>query len=139
MNMTIDKQALKQRWVEALRSGEYEQGAGALRNGDKFCCLGVLCDILTDEEREELGVEWVVRTYPRIDLAVGEVGAPDGLGGKIRSTSMLPEQLTARLGLDFDAAVRLASMNDGDLDGNHRKFGFKAIASYIESRKTLFK
>ena len=32
-------------WVEALRSGEYKQGGGKLRNGDKFCCLGVACDL----------------------------------------------------------------------------------------------
>lgn len=32
-------------WVEALRSGKYRQGEGALRSEDKFCCLGVLADI----------------------------------------------------------------------------------------------
>lgn len=36
-------------WVKALRSGEYKQGYGYLhykRGGkDKFCCLGVLCDL----------------------------------------------------------------------------------------------
>lgn len=35
----------KKRWVDALRSGEYEQGTGGLRStADKFCCLGVLTD-----------------------------------------------------------------------------------------------
>lgn len=37
---------LKDKWVTALRSGKYEQGSGRLRNGDKFCCLGVLCDVI---------------------------------------------------------------------------------------------
>lgn len=33
-------------WVKALRSGDYEQGKFALRTRDnKFCCLGVLCDL----------------------------------------------------------------------------------------------
>lgn len=36
---------IKREWIEALRSGKYEQGKGSLRDGDKFCCLGVLCDI----------------------------------------------------------------------------------------------
>lgn len=39
---------LKRKWVNALFSGEYKQGRGALRGGennDEFCCLGVLCDI----------------------------------------------------------------------------------------------
>lgn len=41
----MDKE-LKRKWVEALRSGKYEQGHGALRKDDKFCCLGVLCDVV---------------------------------------------------------------------------------------------
>lgn len=39
-------QEIKARWVDALRSGDYEQGTGTLRNrDDKFCCLGVLMDL----------------------------------------------------------------------------------------------
>ena len=34
----------KIKWLEALRSGKYQQGKGNLRNGDSYCCLGVLCD-----------------------------------------------------------------------------------------------
>ena len=33
------------RWVEALRSGKFEQGQHALRKEDSFCCLGVACEI----------------------------------------------------------------------------------------------
>lgn len=41
---------IKQRWTTALRSGEYEQGRGALATGRfaggwSYCCLGVLCEI----------------------------------------------------------------------------------------------
>src|SRR5678815_494059 len=37
---------VKEQWLAALRSGEYKQGRGALRQGDDtFCCLGVLCDL----------------------------------------------------------------------------------------------
>jgi len=47
-------QSIKEKWVEALRSGDYERGEGALRRGyskdsDKYCCLGVLCDIVKEE------------------------------------------------------------------------------------------
>lgn len=31
--------------VEALRSGEFEQGEGYLRKGDTYCCLGVACKV----------------------------------------------------------------------------------------------
>jgi len=37
------------KWVAALRSGKYEQGTGQLRNGDTYCCLGVLCDVALKE------------------------------------------------------------------------------------------
>lgn len=41
-------------WIEALESGRYKQGDGALRRKadafddrpDQFCCLGVLCDLV---------------------------------------------------------------------------------------------
>lgn len=39
------KREIADKWVEALRSRKYKQGDGCLRNGDNFCCLGVLCDI----------------------------------------------------------------------------------------------
>lgn len=40
------KQELKQRWIEALRSGDYQQGIGQLRSkNDEFCCLAVLCSV----------------------------------------------------------------------------------------------
>ncbi len=37
---------LKAQWIAALRSGEYRQGEGKLRDGGNYCCLGVLCDIV---------------------------------------------------------------------------------------------
>lgn len=39
------KADIRTRWISALRSGEYQQGTGALRTDGGFCCLGVLCDI----------------------------------------------------------------------------------------------
>lgn len=42
---------IRARWAAALRSGDYEQGHEALRQispdggPDKWCCLGVLCDL----------------------------------------------------------------------------------------------
>jgi hypothetical protein len=39
------KPEVKQMWLEALRSGKYKQGKHQLRSGNKFCCLGVLCEV----------------------------------------------------------------------------------------------
>lgn len=32
-------------WIEALRSGKYEQTTEKLNHDGAFCCLGVLCDL----------------------------------------------------------------------------------------------
>jgi hypothetical protein len=50
------KKDIKDIWVTALRSGKYEQGKEALRrSNDKFCCLGVLCDLF---QKETGRAEW---------------------------------------------------------------------------------
>ena len=38
---------IKAKWVEALRSGEYEQGENSLLHGGRYCCLGVLASLAT--------------------------------------------------------------------------------------------
>lgn len=40
----VNKENIR-KWVDALRSGEYEQKSGSLRQYDKFCCLGVACEV----------------------------------------------------------------------------------------------
>ena len=40
---------VKQKWVDALRSGKYEQGSEKLRSMSGYCCLGVLCDLYAQE------------------------------------------------------------------------------------------
>lgn len=46
---------VKQKWLEALRSGEYKQTKENLHDGNGFCCLGVLCDL----HAKERGTNWV--------------------------------------------------------------------------------
>lgn len=58
------REKIKERWINALTSGEYQQASGCLKiTSDKspisngtmsFCCLGVLCDLYS----QEVGVEW---------------------------------------------------------------------------------
>ena len=45
------KKSYAMKWVVALRSGKYKQGKGRLHkvnasNHHKYCCLGVLCDVV---------------------------------------------------------------------------------------------
>lgn len=46
---------LKKEWIEALRSGDYNQGRYILYNEreNKHCCLGVLSCILQKENRKQ--------------------------------------------------------------------------------------
>lgn len=37
---------IKAKWLTALRSGKYQQGQNFLQRDDKFCCLGVLCEVM---------------------------------------------------------------------------------------------
>lgn len=56
----MNKEVIK-KWVDALRSGEYIQGRGALRSiHNRFCCLGVLCDLHCQEFNNKWdGVEYL--------------------------------------------------------------------------------
>lgn len=40
---------VKEKWVKALLSGQYQQGIAHLHIGNKYCCLGVLCDLAVQE------------------------------------------------------------------------------------------
>ncbi len=42
-------------WCTALESGEYEQTSFTLKNGNAYCCLGVLCEVAK--------AEGVIQTY----------------------------------------------------------------------------
>ena len=79
------KPEIKKDWVAALRDGSYEQGKGQLRNSEnKFCCLGVLCDLA-----EQAGV------------VTAEYDKDDGYyyGG---NNGYLPEVVREWAGLDRD-------------------------------------
>ena len=54
---------IKQKWVNALRSGDYQQGRNYLRTDNGFCCLGVLCDLYGKENNVEWKLEDGGRNY----------------------------------------------------------------------------
>lgn len=37
---------LKAKWLAALRSDDYKQAHGQLRDKTGYCCIGVLCDVI---------------------------------------------------------------------------------------------
>lgn len=50
---------LKQKWIDALLSGEYTQGKSRLRNTrNEYCCLGVLGDVIDNTRWKDEGGGW---------------------------------------------------------------------------------
>lgn len=68
---------IAQKWVAALRSGEYFQGHSHLRNLDNtFCCLGVLCDL----HARENNTAWDLNNNVEIWFYDGDCGVlPDSV------------------------------------------------------------
>lgn len=70
------------KWLAALRSGEYQQGRGALCRADRFCCLGVACAVY----QKDVG-----------DLKVKDVANMTEFDGE---TGVLPKRMQAWLGIN---------------------------------------
>ena len=93
---------VKAKWTEALRSGDYEQGMGALKHKG-YCCLGVLGDLY---KQSHPNVEWTP------DEDRGHVLTIDG---QPSSNCFLPVVVCVWAELDQHADVggrSLASRND---------------------------
>lgn len=104
---------VKKLWTGALRSGEYQQGHGALRTIEadgkpKDCCLGVLCDLFAKENPN--GGEWdgesgtiEFRTYADDDFGDDEV-----------KDDTLPLKVQEWAGLDTDDPVLFNAQSHND-------------------------
>ena len=108
----------KNKWIAALRSGEYKQGTGSLREcGEEndtvgYCCLGVAAKVLGIDDAkldEYYFLEGdLVMNHPEIPLAIRH----DGELNKIAET--------------------LSDMNDGKAGKPETKRTFLEIANWIE-------
>jgi len=99
---------MKAKWLEALRSGKYQQGKNFLREGDRYCCLGVLCELD--------GAKWTKPDSYRNGVYRsdhGEVHCPD-------------DRRLVDLGLDREIAGRAAGRNDSGKS-------FSEIADWLEA------
>lgn len=112
------KKKIALQWAEALESGDYQQGEGQLRNGEKFCCLGVLCNL---------------HAIAHPEIAAQETNANSYLGW----SGVLPPDVARWAGIKFTNGEfkvnsnnmhSLVSMNDG---ADTFKRNFKQIAEVI--------
>lgn len=123
---TIDPE-FKAKWLEALRSGNYEQVGGALRkykgpelNPVGFCCLGVACDIIDPNQWAMTGVdEWLTDTDS------------NNWDEFIPTWNNIDGETTALPFLSQVTGAKLANMNDGT-GAEGRKYSFDEIADWIE-------
>jgi hypothetical protein len=112
---------LKQEWVNALRSGKYEQCHETLKCNGRFCALGVLGDIL---ERYE---EDFTLFDENEDTAFWEWNGTEGA-----SEGRLPTKLINKYDMTYDDQYFISNMNDGSGEFRGNPKSFTEIADWIE-------
>lgn len=117
------EKALKEKWLKALRSGQYKQTIGVLKtqseNGDcRYCCLGVLCDV--SGEGKWVEGEWI--KSPLLDAGFCERGYTFV---DVTLTGNLSPEFRKRHGIPLRIRDLLIAMND------HKGMSFKEIADWI--------
>lgn len=71
MTLSLEEmKANRRKWVEALRSGKYQQAKSYLVRDGGYCCLGVLANIAGVSD-ERMGGEAALRELPEVLAFVG--------------------------------------------------------------------
>lgn len=138
--MTLSMKAdIKERWIEALESGEYEQGSGELHvlgydipsmgeaRPDKFCCAGVLCHLAVQD-----GV---------VETGEGEPGCAVAYDGEF---AYLPDSVIRWAGLSYEGErVEPDGAFDGGeesrlvLEAGDGRGGFVSLVQMNDSKETF--
>jgi len=108
---------IKAQWVAALRSKDYKQTTQQLRRGNKFCCLGVLCNLHAIAHPEIAAKETDPRSY-------------------FHSDDVLPKQVMKWAGLKFAYGGAVTINGEVDTLDSHNDNGvsFNVIATAIEEQ-----
>jgi hypothetical protein len=89
---------LRHKWTEALRSGEYPQGTGALKTQSGYCCLGVAAAACFPDRV--------------IELSPYSITVKDANGNPSGFTGCLPVDVSQELGISASQHSDLISLND---------------------------
>lgn len=112
------KPLVKKKWVEALRSGEFEQTKGNLCDSTGYCCLGVLSELAVREGKAD---KWKADDGDDVFFFGKKRGDADD--------TFLPRSVMRWAGLDSDSPAvegdSLAVLNDNGKT-------FEEIADLIE-------
>jgi hypothetical protein len=117
---------LFQKWINALRSGEYKQTRQSLHDDKGYCCLGVLCDVASKENKYNMAID-------EYDF--------EFITEEMRSTTLSSDLdgFKSVIGLTDDEELKLIHMNDGydpDIATTvlEKQKDFNQIADYIENK-----
>ncbi len=128
---------VKKKWIDALRSGWYDQGSEKLRSVTGYCCLGVLCDLYTQETKL---VGWEFRgAFKEENTQPTDYWYFDGEG------EFLPESVKEWAGLPVgNPSVRVDVTDNDDEDDwfytdeianlNDSGYTFDELSNLIESQ-----
>lgn len=119
---------VKQLWLEALRSGEYQQGREKLRDDkDRYCCLGVLCELYREKVSNGADLWCADETDHKYSMFLESAYIPEAVYIWAGLESNDPK-VEAETEAYYPAVqVELISLNDD------HKWDFLAIADAIEN------
>ena len=108
---------IKEQWLTALRSGEYRQCIGELRNSlGEHCCLGVLLE----SQNWELSLIKSSRPEPHVYYYMSPEGETNN------EENELSQNTRSEFGLTRPQEVKLMNLNDD------KGWSFKLISGWIE-------
>lgn len=108
MSLTI-----KEQWIAALKSGKYPQGRSCLQDKGKYCCLGVLCEVLKLDSRLD-SYNTTIYSYKNWDMY-----------------TCFSKELEETLGIPYKELDKLVYLND------HPGSSFDFMADYISKHISL--
>ena len=117
---------IKQKWLDALRSGEYKQTKENLQDINGFCCLGVLCDL----HSKERGTSWV-KQIDNYEL----YGEAQTLPLSVQEWAGLDNDMGGVVDFDYevDGVMYVKSESLPEINDTWNK-DFKEIADLIEAQ-----
>jgi hypothetical protein len=133
---------IKEKWVNALRSGKYRKGRNRLcaisKNGNKsWCCLGVLCDLYIAENPGDLKSTIQFDGWTRKDV----VDYDGGFG--LTTMAILPNKVAGWAGIASRNGQFINQRTSQDTclaelnDCTKSKRSFKRIADIIEKNWSI--
>lgn len=119
------KPEIKQKWIDALRSGEYSQTSQSLKDSQGFCCLGVLCDLYLNEEPNPNGF-WKDDAF-YYDNSYGDVWSEEYLPEPVMDWAGLNDDNPRVWSNGVDKSICISDLNDMGTS-------FSQIADVIEKQ-----